>query len=328
MLAIGDWLGMVNRCEHLLGMPALISGEVLARIMRTVERVALSNAAVLIVGESGVGKEVIARALHQHSSRNGMPWVDINVAAFPEHLVESELFGYDKGAFSGADSSKPGLFELANGGTLLLDEVGDLDPKMQVKLLRVLDGVPYYRLGGVKKVKVDVRIVASTNRCLEAAMSEGRFRSDLFHRLNHVRIEVPPLRERQEEIVPLAEFFLHGHDSSLSLTKEAQDVLLRYSWPGNLRELKNVVTGCAILASGDTIGVDDLPAAVRGGPRVPEQKRSYRLDVLEQQTIDEVLSVTGGHHGKAAELLGISSRTLSRKLKVYAADYAFQNSVA
>jgi DNA-binding NtrC family response regulator len=309
-------------------MPALISGEVLAGIMRTVERVALSDAAVLILGESGVGKEVIARALHQHSARSNKPWVDINVAAFPEHLVESELFGYDKGAFSGADCAKPGLFELAEGGTLFLDEVGELDPKMQVKLLRVLDGVPYYRLGGVRKVKVDVRIVAATNRCLEASVSEGKFRSDLFHRLNHIRIEVPPLRERREEVVPLAEFFLQSQDPSLSLSKDAQEVLRHYSWPGNLRELKNVVTGCAILANGDTIGVEDLPAAVRGGPRVPEQKRTYRLDALEQQMIDEVLSMTGGHHGKAAELLGISSRTLTRKLKVYATDYACQNSVA
>jgi len=313
---------MTSRCENLLGMPALIAGEVLAGLMRTVERVAPSDAAVLIVGESGVGKEVIARAVHQHSRRSGKPWVDINVAAFPEHLVESELFGYDKGAFSGADSAKPGLFELATGGTLLLDEVGELDPKMQVKLLRVLDGVPYYRLGGTKKIKVDVRIVASTNRNLEASIREGKFRSDLFHRLSHVRIEVPPLRERREEVVPLAEFFLHNHDPGLSLSKDAQDALQRYSWPGNLRELKNVVTGCAILASGATIGADELPAAVRSGSSEPEQRRSYRLDALEQQTIDEVLSLTGGHHQKAAELLGISSRTLSRKLKAYAAAYA------
>ena len=319
---------MTSHLEHLLGMPALISGEVLAGIMRTAERAASSDAAVLILGESGVGKEVIARALHHHSARSNKPWVDINVAAFPEHLVESELFGYDKGAFSGADCTKPGLFELANGGTLFLDEVGELDPKMQVKLLRVLDGVPYYRLGGVRKVQVDVRIVAATNRCLEASIAEGKFRGDLFHRLNHIRIEVPPLRERQEEVVPLAEFFLHSQDPSLSLSKEAQEVLRHYSWPGNLRELKNVVTGCAILANGDTISVEDLPAAVRGGPRVPEQKRTYRLDALEQQMIDEVLSVTGGHHGKAAELLGISSRTLTRKLKVYATDYACQDGVA
>jgi len=309
-------------------MPALISGEVLAGIMRTVERVASSDAAVLILGESGVGKEVIARALHQHSSRNSKPWVDINVAAFPEHLVESELFGYDKGAFSGADSAKPGLFELADGETLFLDEVGELDPKMQVKLLSVLDGVPYYRLGGGSKIKVDVRIVASTNRCLEASISDGKFRGDLFHRLNHVRIEVPPLRERREEVIPLAEFFLHRHDPSLSLSKEAQEALQHYSWPGNLRELKNVVTGCAILTDGATIGVEELPAAIRGSARVAEQRRSYRLDALEQQTIDEVLSVTGGHHRKAAELLGISSRTLSRKLKAYATDYAPQHSVA
>jgi DNA-binding NtrC family response regulator len=189
---------------------------------------------------------------------------------------------------------------------------------MQVKLLRVLDGVPYYRLGGTRKIAVDVRIVASTNRNLQAAISDGKFRSDLFHRLNHVRIEVPPLRERREELIPLAEFFLHNHHPGLSLSKEAQEALQRYSWPGNVRELKNVVTGCAILAGGAIIELDDLPAAVRSHSAGPEQTSSYRLDAVEQQAIDEAMSLTGGHHRKAAELLGISSRTLSRKLKSYA----------
>src|SRR5215475_15473440 len=163
-----------------LGMPAIIASEPMRRLMDVVQRVARSSATVLITGESGSGKEVVARAVHHRSSRMHRPWVDLSCAALPEHLLESELFGYDKGAFSGADSSKPGLFELAHLGTIFLDEIGDLDLKMQVKLLRVLDGVPYYRLGGVKKVSVDVRVVAATNQNLELAVAQGRFRGDLF----------------------------------------------------------------------------------------------------------------------------------------------------
>ncbi len=309
---------MIRSYCNVLGTQALICGEAMARVMRTIERVSCSDVAVLITGESGVGKEIVARALHEYSLRNKRPWVDVNVAALPEHLVESELFGYEKGAFSGADSTKPGFFELAKGGTLFLDEVGELDAKMQVKLLRVLDGVPYYRLGGVRKVSVDVRIVAATNTNLEEAITEGRFRSDLYHRLAQVQIQVPPLRERPEEILPLAEFFLGQRDPGLTFSAEARQALQNYPWPGNLRELKNVVARCAILADGDTIALEDLPDEIRSKLSTPQRRASYRLDTLEQRTIDEVLSVTGGHHQKAAKLLGISQRTLSRKLRAYA----------
>ena len=298
------------------------------QVMRTVERVAPSDAAVLIAGESGVGKEIVARALHEYSPRKSKPWVDVNVAALPEHLMESELFGYDKGAFSGADSTKLGLFELADAGTLFLDEVGELDAKMQVKLLRVLDGVPYYRLGGVKKVSVDVRIVAATNRNLEQAIREGRLRGDLYHRLTQVQIQIPPLRERPEEILPLAEFLLSRHNPRITFSAEAQQALLRYPWSGNLRELKNVVTRCAILAEGDRLELEDLPEVLRRGSDYPQRTNRYCLDALEQRTIDEVLSLTGGHHERAADLLGISRRTLSRKLKAYATDNALQHSAA
>ena len=178
------------------------------RFMRMVDRVAGHNESVLVTGETGTGKELIARTIHQSSHRRSRPWIDINCAALPENLVESELFGYEKGAFTGADSSKPGLFELADKGTLFLDEIGELQLQTQVKLLRVLDGNPFYRLSGHRKIKVDVRIVAATNQDLDAAVAAGRFRQDLFHRLGQFQLRVPPLRERPEDIIALAEHFL------------------------------------------------------------------------------------------------------------------------
>src|SRR5881409_2431588 len=180
----------------ILGLPAVIHSAAMRRVMDMVKRVAQTDASVLITGESGVGKELVARALHEQSLRCNSPWVDLNCGALPEHLVESELFGFEKGAFSGATQTKQGLLELAHPGTLFLDEIGDLDSRLQVKLLRVLDGAPYYRLGGLKKISPDVRIVAATNRDLEKDIEAGKFRSDLFHRLTQVHIHVPPLRER------------------------------------------------------------------------------------------------------------------------------------
>src|SRR5665213_444152 len=184
-----------------LGLEVVIASERLRGLIRQAEQVAPTNATVLITGESGTGKEVIARAVHHHSARRAKSWVDINCTALPEHLVESELFGHERGAFSGADSTKAGLFEMAHEGTLFLDEIGDLDARAQVKLLRILDGAPYYRLGGVKKVHVDVRLVTATNQDLKTAAEQGRFRFDLYHRLCQVRLHVPPLRERREDII-------------------------------------------------------------------------------------------------------------------------------
>src|SRR6202521_6343270 len=185
------------------GTTAVVRSEIVRKLMAMVERVAQQDAAVLIVGETGSGKEMVAKAIHQHSLRCGKPFVNVNCAALPDHLVESELFGYEKGAFSGADSSKPGLFELADKSTIFLDEIGELQPQIQVKLLRVLDGAPYYRLGGHRKITVDVRVVAATNQDLELAVKEGRFRKDLFHRLSQFQLRVPPLRERPEDIAAL-----------------------------------------------------------------------------------------------------------------------------
>jgi transcriptional regulator with GAF, ATPase, and Fis domain len=216
------------------------------------------KAAVLITGETGVGKELVARIIHEHSNRCAKPWVDLNCAALPEHLVESELFGYEKGAFSGADSAKSGLFEIANGGTLFLDEIGELDPKVQVKLLRVLDGVPYYRLGGNKKVWVDVRVVAATNRDLDASVNDGAFRRDLYHRISEVHINVPPLRERHQDIVALAEYFLARNCPDARFTPKALKLLPHFEWRGNVRELRNLVLKLAILNSHHEITAQEV----------------------------------------------------------------------
>ena len=314
------------------GFEAVVCNESMRKLMQMVERVARSNASVLITGETGSGKEFIARALHHHSLRCHKPWIDLNCAALPEHLVESELFGYEKGAFSGAESMKQGLFELATGGTLFLDEIGELEPKVQVKLLRVLDGVPYYRLGGNKKVAVDARVIAATNQELEAAVKSGRFRSDLYHRLGQIQLRIPPLRERPDDIDALADFFLQQQRSGLHFSTSALALLRNYSWPGNVRELRNVVIQSAMLADGTELSPDNLPPEIGLGStqpvpvasvpaaksaRITVQATVTDLEELEKQTILRSLAQTGGHQGKAAEQLGISRRTLSRKLKLY-----------
>jgi DNA-binding NtrC family response regulator len=314
-----------------LGMTAIIVSEPMQRLMEVVRRVARSSATTLITGESGVGKELVARAVHYHSSRAGKAWVDFNCAALPEQLLESELFGHERGAFSGADSTKPGLFELAHQGTIFLDEVGELDARLQVKLLRVLDGAPYYRLGGVRKVSVDVRVVAATNRDLERAVAQGRFRSDLFHRLSQFTLHVPPLRTRHADIEPLARHFLAEHFPELELGSSAVGALRNYSWPGNIRELRNAVIQAGVMSQGGQITAQDFrlrpalaqsPSAVTDADDygddcdVPEQEGGS-LEIMERRMIEEALAATGGHQQKAAARLGISRRTLSRKLKLY-----------
>lgn len=321
------------KTEVLLGVTAVLHSAVIRDLMAKVQRIAQSPAAVIITGETGSGKEIIARALHHYSLRCSKPWVDVNCAALPEHLIESELFGYEKGAFSGADVTKPGFFELANTGTLFLDEIGELEPKTQVKLLRVLDGTPYYRLGGLRKVTVDVRIIAATNRNLEQGVSAGTFRNDLYHRLNQIHLHVPALRERKDDILPLAEFFLSQQYPDLKFHQETIDTLLNYHWPGNVRELRNVVMASAVMAS-RIIRVEDLPAHIQSArikssvpapmpgtaetPVEDDDAPLAPLDEMERSLIMRTLSQTDGHQQRAAELLGISRRTLSRKLKAYA----------
>jgi DNA-binding NtrC family response regulator len=303
-----------------LGMTAVICSIPMQRLMLLVEKLAKSSAAVLIYGESGTGKELIARALHEYSPRAGKPWIDVNCAALPDHLVESELFGYERGAFSGADATKQGMFELANQGTLFLDEIGELSLKSQSKLLRVLDGYPHYRLGGTHKIDVNVRIIAASNMNLEEGVRAGRFRADLFHRLNQMRVAVPPLRERPEDVGPLLRFFLQQADPDATISDDAIAVLEGQPWPGNVRELRNLVAQLAVMNEGSEILPEDLPSeyqAVAG-----EAPETCSLDRIEREVILHALDQAEGRRSHAAELLGISRRTLIRRLKTYGVSHA------
>ncbi|MCU1275680.1 MAG: hypothetical protein JWO48_3111 [Bryobacterales bacterium] len=300
--------------HEFMGMRAVIASEAMRLLLTAVERVARTDAAVLITGESGVGKELVARAIHHFSKRRARPWIDLNCAALPELLIESELFGYEKGAFSGAVSTKPGMFELAQTGSVFLDEIGDLPPRMQVKLLRVLDGAPYYRLGGTRKISVDARVIAAANQDLEESIAAGKFRRDLYYRLAQVRLHVPPLRDRRDDIVPLAKYFLAQQDNTRHFSESALAGLERYSWPGNVRELRNVVVQAAIMADSDIIEPEQLPSAIQAGP---PPHAPVTLDEMERAMILKALTDTGGQHQRVAEMLGISLRTLSRKLKAY-----------
>ena len=305
-----------------LGMTAIVASAPMRSLMDLVERAARSRATILITGESGTGKELVARAIHQLSLRSHRAWVDFSCAALPEHLIESELFGHEKGAYSGADSAKPGLFEMANGGTIFLDEIPELESRMQAKLLRVLDGVPYFRLGGVRKVPVDARVVAATNRDLHAAVHEGTFRADLFHRLQQFVLRVPPLRERVEDIGALARHFLAEQNPRLTLSDDAIRVLERRSWPGNIRELRNTIIQASLLTRAECIGPEDLaiPGLVALHRAVGESNAGLGgmatgLNGMERHAILAALNANAGHQGKAAAQLGISRRTLSRRLK-------------
>ena len=301
-------------------MVAVVRSEAMRKLLSMVERVARHNAAVLVIGETGSGKEMIARAIHQYSLRCNRPFIDVNCAALPDNLAESELFGHEKGAFSSADSLKPGLFEMANHGTLFLDEIGELDAKVQVKLLRVLDGVPYYRLGGSRKVQVDVRIVAATNLDLEKAVQDGRFRSDLYHRLNQFQLRVPPLRERPDDVEALAEFLLHQSLPNAYFTPEALELLRRSPWKGNVRDLRNVLLKAVMHMDSHRNEVRPTDLVSWLGPQAPSsepQAFQGNLEDMERRAIFETLSKCGGDRDETSRQLGISRRTLTRKLQQY-----------
>ncbi|OGL16768.1 MAG: two-component system response regulator [Candidatus Rokubacteria bacterium RIFCSPLOWO2_12_FULL_71_22] len=289
-----------------------------------VRRVAASDATVLIRGESGTGKELIAKAIHYASRRAEGPLVRINCAALPEGLLESELFGHEKGAFTGAHAMRRGRFELAHGGSLFLDEIGDLPPHLQVKLLRVLQEREIERVGSSHPIQVDVRLLAATHCDLEALLKEGRFRDDLYYRLNVVTISVPPLRERREDIPLLLDHFLsrfarENGKTIRGLTREARETLLRYDYPGNVRELENVVERAVVLTRDEVIGLADLPLAVREPE--PDTGEAAGLPAavegLERRMIREALARADGIQTRAAELLGISERVLRYKLRKY-----------
>jgi DNA-binding NtrC family response regulator len=293
-------------------------------VLSLVRRVAPSDATVLIRGESGTGKELIANALHYASSRAAGPLVKVNCAALAESLLETELFGHEKGAFTGAVASRKGRFELADGGSIFLDEIGDLPPHVQVKLLRVLQEREFERVGSSRPVKVDVRLLAATHRDLEALVREGRFREDLYYRINVVTIVLPPLRERRADLAPLIEHFLRtfaGKNGKTvrGLTREAREALLRYDYPGNIRELENLIERAVVLTRDDVIGVEDLPLALDAPAAESGEAAGLiaAVEGLERRMIREALARAGGTQTRAAELLGISERVLRYKLKKY-----------
>lgn len=297
--------------------------ESMQAVLALVERVAPSNVTVLIGGESGVGKDLIARAIHEHSQRSSGPFIKINSTAIPETLLESELFGYEKGAFSGATTSKPGKFELADKGTLFLDEIGDVPASIQVKLLRVLQEKEFERLGGTKTHKVDVRLIAATNRDLRAALEEGTFREDLYYRLNVVAIDIPPLREHKEDIPALVKFFLEKFAKDTgspmkTISPDAMKLLIDFQWPGNVRELENVIQRAVTLTDGPTLDVPDVHLdnrAQRGhGGNSFSLPEGMTLDQWEQETIREALKRANGNKSQAARMLGLSRNALRYRL--------------
>jgi transcriptional regulator with PAS, ATPase and Fis domain len=297
-------------------------------LLAFVQRAAATESSALILGESGVGKELVAQSFHRLSRRHTEAFIDINCGAIQETLLESEMFGYEKGAFTSADSSKPGLFELANGGTLFLDEIGELSPRLQVKLLRVLETHSFFRVGGVKQVKVDIRLVAATNKILQQEVEENRFRQDLLYRINAVTVEIPPLRERRDDIPLLVDHFVQraALKSPATVSAEAMEVLCEYRWPGNVRELKNVVERAMVLAPNGQITVDSLPIEIYNKKKLtaptPSSERpaapgTAKLADLEREQILATLDKVNWHRGKAASLLGITPKTLYRKLRSY-----------
>ncbi len=299
----------------------IANSEKMQNVLALVERVAPTNSTVLLGGESGVGKDLIARAIHEHSSRASGPFLKINSTAIPENLLESELFGYEKGAFSGATSAKPGKFELADKGTLFLDEIGDVPPPIQVKLLRVIQEREFERLGGTKTLKVDVRLIAATNRDLRAALEEGTFRQDLYYRLNVVAIDIPPLREHKEDIPALADFFLQRFAQAsgkglIGISPEAIEILMQFPWPGNVRELENVLERSVTFAAGATLGPADIRLDRTGqststAPVIPE---GMTLDQWEQEIIREALRRSNGNKSQAARSLGLTRNALRYRL--------------
>ncbi len=303
------------------------------KILEIIHRVAPTQAPVFIQGESGTGKEVIARHLHRHSKRCAGPYVGINLAAIPDTLLESELFGYDKGAFTGAYATRMGKFELANGGTILLDEISEISLGLQAKLLRVLQEKQIDRVGSSSTISVDFRVVATTNRVIEEEIRDGRFRNDLYFRLNVIPIRVPPLRARRGDIVPLSLHFIEKiarreNMEKKLLTQEAKDALRDYSWPGNVRELENVIERSMILTEGAEIAPEyimfgmDMPAAPEAAPAA-----GTTIHAMEKNLIFSTLDRVDGNRTKAATMLGISIRTLRNKLNEYTSEGQFSDGV-
>jgi DNA-binding NtrC family response regulator len=322
--ALRSEIGIRYSFENIVGR-----SQKMQQVLRTVSLVAPLKTTVLITGESGTGKELIAKAIHYHSPRAHQPLVTLNCAAIPENLLESELFGHERGAFTDAHARKLGQFELADQGTIFLDEIGEMQPGTQAKILRVLEQGEFLRVGGTQPVRVDVRVIAATNRDLSEGIREGRFRSDLYYRLNVVSIHLPPLRERREDIVPLIRHFLARKAQELrvpekSFTSEAMDLLLAYAWPGNVRELENVVERSLVLSTGREMGPADLPEYIsrRDAFAHPVQQSVLRgetslgeaVDRFEEELIRRALEQSGYNQTRAAQILGTTRRILKYKM--------------
>ena len=301
------------------------------KILEMAEKVAHSDAAtVLIQGESGTGKELIAHVIHDRSKRENLPFVTVNCAGFLEHMLENELCGHEKGAFTDAKEVKKGLLEVADGGTLFLDEIGDMNHSMQSKLLRLVEQKSFRRIGGIKDIQVDVRIITATNKVLATLKNEGKFREDLFYRVNVASMEIPPLRERPEDILPLTKYFLQEYNEEFhkdfeKVSDGVEDFFMSYSWPGNVRELRNVVERAIILGEGDTLRIEHLPMEILGqasrqgktieGIRIPSEGIS--LEKVEEALVKQALKMTGGNQTKAARLLDISRDALRYRMQKF-----------
>ncbi len=297
------------------------------KIFEMVRRVASSKASVLITGESGVGKELIANAVHNLSPRKDNPLIKVHCAALSESLLESELFGHEKGAFTGAVARKRGRFELAHGGSIFLDEIGEIDQNVQIKILRVLQDKRFERVGGEETVETDVRVIAATNRDLEKEIAEGRFREDLYYRLNVVHIHVPPLRDRKDDIPLMVSSFLkefakENGKNITSIDSHARAALYKYDWPGNIRQLRNCMESAVVMCGGDTLTLDDFPPTIsqHNSQDVVQIPVGLTLDAAEKMYIQETLAVNRGNKSKTADVLGIGRKTLHRKLQDDEAD--------
>jgi len=310
----------LNRCYR---APDIVGeSAAMKKVFSLAERISASDSTVLILGESGTGKELVATALHYQSDRKGKPLIKVNCAALPEGLIESELFGHERGAFTGAVRRKPGRFELANGGTIFLDEIGDVPLSTQSKILRVIQERQFERIGGTGTLTVDVRIIAATNRSLEEEVRAGRFREDLYYRLNVIPLLLPPLRERREDIPGLIEFFMDKYRNKLSknvrLSGETVEALLSYDYPGNVRELENAIERCVTLSGSNVIGKEELPGSVANRPQAAGSRRLSDVAAdAEKMHILEVLKTTRGGKTSAAKILGISRKTLWEKMNAY-----------
>jgi two-component system response regulator AtoC len=305
--------------------------EEMGRVLQYAEKMAQSDAStVLIQGESGTGKELIARAIHDRSKRENMPFITLNCAGFPEHMLENELCGHEKGAFTDAKEVKKGLLEVADGGTLFLDEIGDMNLNLQAKLLRLVEQKSFRRIGGLKDIQVDIRIITATNKDLVKLKEEGKFREDLFYRINVASLRVPPLRERPNDILPLTKYFIQKyneefHKNIQKVSQGIEDFFMGYSWPGNVRELKNVVERAMILGDGDTVLVEHLPIEILGQASkqgkviegIPIPPEGISLEKVEETLVRQALRMTNGNQTKAAKLLDISRDALRYRMQKF-----------